>query len=756
MELTNIQQNKVNELKALFNPAQKVKVDFKAPTGSGKTLMATAFISGLIEENPNERIVFVIATPSSSSLPAFFEQKINQYKMEMGFSNFTALHIKSPSENDATKTEATTRIIPEPNKVYIFGKSSFGKDRILSSRHIIDDFVAMIIDEGYTLIYIRDEAHIGDKPTTDANFETLMQGHAQYILKMTATPNYKDTTIQRVILSEDDLNNPSKNESKYLLRTVPVTLLDGAMTDEDMLKDAIEKFKQIKADYAQMHGNSIFIRPALLIQVDNDSATDKEKSKKFFETIEKIKTELTNNDISWVQYFGDNDKDSDRIYKDKFHLADITDKDSDIDAVIFKIGPATGWDIPRACMLLQLRNVCSQSFNIQTIGRIKRNCYPNLERNEITDKYYIYSNAPVEKDVFVFNAKVKDEFLNEEFMSIEITNIKDCSQKVAEARLKADINKYLNDNRNNFIQEIKAIVINDNSKVYYKKTFQTTTGGEHISRCENVFIFIKEITKLIKSNHDAFDNCKKLFAKFWNENLKAEKLHNGISFIKEFFYLAIIKSHIENIRNLINKNRQYKPKYEVKMLPYIPQSYVELYSKENNSETIYSPQYLFDTKYGNDDDTHPIGQTANSPEVIVFQKLQRISLKEKCIKVWGKNFTSSNVNSAFLDKYNKLRHSYFDFVIKFNNDTFLYIEVKSKQDINPEKTKTLQGAYEEYFKKEQASLFDRPVVIAVWVVDTATKTITQTPFYDKARITENLESMTPDELIKTISEKGRT
>jgi len=56
MELTNIQQAKVNELKALYSPGAKVKVDFKAPTGSGKTLMATAFIASLIEENPSERL----------------------------------------------------------------------------------------------------------------------------------------------------------------------------------------------------------------------------------------------------------------------------------------------------------------------------------------------------------------------------------------------------------------------------------------------------------------------------------------------------------------------------------------------------------------------------------------------------------------------------------------------------------------------------------------------------------------------------
>jgi len=756
MELTSIQQSKVNELKSLYDSDNKVKIDFKAPTGSGKTLMATAFISELIEQNPYDKFVFVIATPSSADLPLFFEQKINQYKSNLSFSNFLVEYIKSPSDNKKDKSEYIPKILPEQNKVFIFGKSSFGKGRILSTFHIIDDFVEIIKEQGYKLIYIRDEAHIGDKPTNDEeskNFEKLMQETACYVLKMTATPDYKDATIQRVTLSEKELNDPLKNENKYLLKTNLIPLLKGAMTDEDMLSNAIKTFNAIKKEYKKLKNEGVFIRPALLIQVDDDSKFDKEKSEKFSEMLAEIKKELESNQISWVQYFGDS-KESDREhYKNGFSLAEITDNANDIDAIIFKIGPATGWDIPRACMLLQLRKVCSQNFNLQTIGRIKRNCYPKLEKNEITDKYYIYSNAENEKDLVVFNAKVKEQFAKEEFMSVEITNVKDCSQKIAEEQLRKDINKYLTDNKNKFIQEMKTIIKEDNGSIYYRRIHKVTANGEHISKEYNVYIFIKEILKQKKSNQDVFDNCENLFNKFWKDNLKDEKLYRDVPLIKEFFYLILIEKHITDIRDWINKNRPYKPKYKVNPSPYIPSIYCEFYSKEDNEVAITSPEYLFETKYGKASDTQPIGQTSRSPEVIVFNEIQRIAAHIKCIKVWGKNFTSSNVNGAYLDKYKNLRHSYFDFIIKFNNDTFLYIEVKSEQDIDPEKTKTLLGAYEEYFKKEQGSLFDRPVVIGVWKVDTSSKEITQTPFYDKTRFSEELRDMSPEELIKTISNK---
>lgn len=755
MELTNLQKNTVDQLVSLYNPNQKTKVDFKAPTGSGKTLMASAFISEIMAQNPTDKFVFVIATPSSSDLPFSFEQKILQYKQDLPFSEFSVEYIKSPSEtnkNDA-KTDGTIRIIPEENKVYIFGKSSFGKDKILTTRHIIDDFVDMIKNNEYKLIYIRDEAHIGGKISSgedEKTFEDLMQNNADMVVKMTATPNYKDTTINKVVLTEEDLNNPTKNDGKFLLKTQAQTLLKDSMTDDDMLLDAIENFKNIKEEYKKLENDGTYIRPAMLIQVKNDSKTNTEESIAFNESLQKIKKELTKNGLSWVQYFGSNDKDSDRIYKDHFTLSEVTENTSDIDAIIFKVGPATGWDIPRACMLLQLRKVCSDGLNIQTIGRIKRNCYPNLAKNEITDKYYIYSNAPQDRNLTIFNAKVKDKFLNEEFMSIEITNVKDCSKKVSEQGLKSDLLKYLKDNKNRIIQTIKNYFVKDSAGLYYKDVHTTATGGEYISKISNVFQFIKIYQKTKINNADMFEKCEKILQSFWKENLSSIDIH-GYKCTKEIFYLTITQYFKNDIVNLINKNKQYKPKYKVVSSPYTPQAYTEIYTNVSHEEKTRMHSYLFDTKLNDKDNYQPIGENNTSPEVYVFNKISDIDYDEECIKVWGKNFTTSNVNSAYIDKYNNLKHSFFDFIIKFNNNAFLYIEVKGEKDINPEKTNMLKGAYKEYFDKQNISIFDKPVVISIFKVNTTNGNISHDSFYDKSVFNKDLNSLSVDELIKEIN-----
>ena len=56
----------------------------------------------------------------------------------------------------------------------------------------------------------------------------------------------------------------------------------------------------------------------------------------------------------------------------KQNLEDIEQPNAEPIAVIIKQAVATGWDCPRAQILLKLRDNMSEVFEIQTIGRIRR------------------------------------------------------------------------------------------------------------------------------------------------------------------------------------------------------------------------------------------------------------------------------------------------------------------------------------------------------------------------------------------------
>lgn len=738
MELTSLQKTTVEAILDLYNPCQKVFCEFKAPTGSGKTLMASYFISKMIENNNGEKFVFVIATPSSSSLPFFFEQKINKYKVDLPFSKFEVEYVQSPSLSKSDKIESINKIIPQPNKVYIFGKSSFGKGRILSECGIIDDFVLSAVDKGYKLIYIRDEAHIGgekaDNSNYSQNFEKLMSENASFLLKMTATPDRSNPN--RVELKESELNNPVLNDGKYLLKTTPVPLLNKDLKDDEVLEDAVARFKNIKREYAELN---VGIRPAMLIQVDNDSATDKVKALEFAENLNRIKKVLQIHNISWAQYFGNGDKDSNRVYLSDFSLDDITQNNSDIDAVIFKIGPSTGWDIPRACMLVQLRNVSSQALNIQTIGRIKRNPYPNLEKNPVTDKYYVYSNAENADDncAKMYVSTVKDKHCCETFLSIDIANRKSIEHSVSSKEFCENLKKWLNKNKNYIKQAIDDVFINNHTA--YKRILSKAGGNEIYALVTNPFIFLRDYKRLLASNSRLYDVIKTEVVNFCEQ----EKIQ------EEFVFNRLFLQFKSDLSQILSQSRNMKPVYKISEQRYDPKSYVQLYDKSVFDERV-SREYLFDINKDDmiDGNRQPLD---SNPERAVFNLIYKFAEDSDKIKIWAKNQPTSTIFGEYIDDVFNVKKSYFDFIIKFKNNFLLYIEVKGIKDINPNKTEQLKKAYADYFDNLEGNLFLPNLAIAVWQVDDK-NTIRNTVFYDKKRFTNELNALNASDLLKTLSE----
>ncbi len=70
--------------------------------------------------------------------------------------------------------------------------------------------------------------------------------------------------------------------------------------------------------------------------------------------------------------------------------------------LLFKQAIATGWDCPRAKILIKLREGGTESFNIQTIGRIRRMPERKHYDNEILDNCYLYT----------LDSKFKEELIN--------------------------------------------------------------------------------------------------------------------------------------------------------------------------------------------------------------------------------------------------------------------------------------------------------------------------------------------------------
>lgn len=741
MQLTELQKEKTEQILNFFinSNRKQTKVDFKAPTGSGKTLMASAVIAGMINRMADKKLLFIIATVSTSDLPYFFEKKLNQYKPDLEYSDFEVEYIESPSSNSQKNKNQDMQIQlrPEQNKVYIFGKATFGKGRIFTEQNVIADFVHECKQQGYSIAYIRDEAHIGGEKNNIKSametFEGLMSENAEYILRMTATFNNRDNETHRVELTEKELADPDKNNEKWLIKCTPKLLRNDALEDEKILMQAVADFKKIQQEYKKLN---IGIRPAMLIQVDNEPKQPEQK-KSFIETLEKTKKILTEQGLSWVQYFGGDNKDYSHVDNHNFTLDKITRNEDTTDCIIFKIGPATGWDIPRACMLVQLRNVCSQTLNIQTIGRIKRNPYPGLVQNPITDKYYIYTNEKKGKDkeYSVFDYKVKEEYRDELFVVIK--EVKNQNDTVRKEKMKAETISFLKTNAN-------AILTRINESFPEGKNEYIETDRKIVIKSPILLL------KLIKARYNNLDGTQRqVIDEALGNYAEIGELKNIKKETLKIILLACFSSQIRKIAKTAMEN---SISYKIMEEKIDPDAYCSILAEGERKYGGTDNNYFFEIKK-NGENT-PDQPLDSDNETIVYDKIHDfIEGNSDNIKVWAKNQRSGNICGVYLGHDNGTHKSYFDFIIKYANGIFLYIEVKGEQDINPEKTKSLKASYRKYFEKKsgQTDLYEKAVIICLAEVK-KNRQINLEVFYDREKIKTDLAGMPFITLLKTLAD----
>ena len=148
-----------------------------------------------------------------------------------------------------------------------------------------------------------------------------------------------------------------------------------------MLELAYNKRLELKKFYKELRLN---INPLVLIQLPSDYKEKEEVQANLKDLVLsylKQKSVKENEIAIWLSGNKDEDK-----------LKYITDNDDKINFMIFKVAPATGWDCPRADILVMFREISSPTFHTQIIGRIKRMPEGHHYKNGALNKAYIYTN----------------------------------------------------------------------------------------------------------------------------------------------------------------------------------------------------------------------------------------------------------------------------------------------------------------------------------------------------------------------------
>lgn len=149
--------------------------------------------------------------------------------------------------------------------------------------------------------------------------------------------------------------------------------------DHVLIKLAIERRLQLKKEIESFGEN---VNPLVIVQLPNDDEDLIEEGKPTKEDI--VKEYLISQGVK-----------ADRIaswFTGKKKPVGLELNDSPYEYLLFKTAAGTGWDCPRAQVLVMFRDVKSEIFSTQVIGRILRVPIMNKEVSKVFRNGYIYTN----------------------------------------------------------------------------------------------------------------------------------------------------------------------------------------------------------------------------------------------------------------------------------------------------------------------------------------------------------------------------
>lgn len=348
----------IHEENLLTKCQENQEMVLSAPTGSGKTVLACKFIDDYLDENPNT--VFLWLCPGAGSL-----QKQSQESFEEFISGVQSGDVYSfIGESDPR------------GKVYFINwdKINRASNTVLQEgehKHLMER-VADCHRNGIDIFMLIDEEH---KYQDTANY-FVNEMTPKHVLRISATPATQNSYTE-VINDEEVIAAGLIASSISINEGVSKAIEEHNNLDDDLLLIdlADKKRKEIIEEYNKLGLNHI--RPLVLIQFPNGQD----------EWIERVKDALAKLGYtkesglvaSW--FSGDHPDNVEEIKKLNGQYAFL----------LFKQAIATGWDCPRAKILVKLREGGTEAFNIQTIGRIRRMPERKHYDNEIIDRCYVYT-----------------------------------------------------------------------------------------------------------------------------------------------------------------------------------------------------------------------------------------------------------------------------------------------------------------------------------------------------------------------------
>lgn len=338
----------------------KQTVVMKAPTGAGKTIILIGYVDEYFNKvNSNTAVIWLC--PGKGDLEEQSRKKMIS----------VAPHRKTQNLFDALQNgfepESTTFINWE--LVTKRGNTAI-KD---SERKNLFDRIADAHRKNMNFIVIIDEEHSHNTAKAKVIIDAFA---AKHIIRVSATAVQNNRYEYYEIDELDVIDEGLITKALYVNEGVEDNI--EISNDYDYLLELADaKRKAIAQRYTEVLPDRKIVRPLVLIQFPNGQP----------ETIKAVETKLES-----MGYTYDNGMVSIWMSEDKKDLTDnLTDNDGTPVFLLMKQAISTGWDCPRAKILVKLREGMSEQFEIQTIGRIRRMPEARHYDDDLLDFCYVYT-----------------------------------------------------------------------------------------------------------------------------------------------------------------------------------------------------------------------------------------------------------------------------------------------------------------------------------------------------------------------------
>ena len=359
------------------------RVVLKSPTGSGKTMMAAEILRSLEDYFEDKPFAFIWAAPNKLHL-----QSHKKLSDELADTRYKLVDVEDVPQG---ALEDDTVLFTNWEKVFKKDRDGEWGNKAVrrgEDERNLQDVMDATRSAGVGMILIVDESH---QTFYGQNSQALVSEviKPDLVLEVSATPKmalsgglFDSSLMHNEIVEISDVIDSGLIKKEVIVNQNIEEYAEDRSAIEAAVTGALEKRDFLKSEFEKLGKD---INPLVLIQLPNSKKeTMSDLDEKDLEIIEDI--------LSKRGYRYSDGNLAIWLSSDKKNLENIEKNDNQVEVLIFKQAIALGWDCPRAQILVMLRDVKSETFKIQTVGRILRMPEAKHYGDSDLDAAYVYTD----------------------------------------------------------------------------------------------------------------------------------------------------------------------------------------------------------------------------------------------------------------------------------------------------------------------------------------------------------------------------